>query len=574
MTDCRDTKQNRISDILSYVKLGSIFLSGIILLKNIVGESNTIYNNIQPLINYIFILLFTTIIAIFYYSWLFIIKKKIKINIFLQVFECIIFLFLFITIILLTGKHESNYKIIFLFVIIIYSIEIDVNFGVLLATVSSLFILSIDLIFGSNQSVNQFFEDDLIISAIFYITAWLLGYYVKIENEHIKMLENKANIDGLTRLYNHRYFYDELLNKVNQYKEGLNSVALIFMDIDYFKQYNDLYGHLSGDSVLRDVGEMLKTIVKYDSVIARYGGDEFAIILTNISEEKVYMLSENIRTTMEEMHFEGEEHLSSHNLTLSIGIAMCTDNIKSDIELIKCADDALYRAKFFKKNRVEVYSSILDILKLDIEEEHIDLISSIKTLISIINAKDKYTYGHIERVVMYSKLLAVKLNLNVNDKKTLVFGAYMHDIGKINISDEILNKKMPLTKDEWEIVKEHPINGVSIIKKVDSLANISPLIMHHHERYDGEGYPSKLKGVNIPYLARALTVIDSFDAMTFNRPYRPGMTFAEAALELKRCSSTQFDPAITDAFIEVINEIQYDINSYVPKKYENFLTEE
>lgn len=574
MTHWLDTKQNRINDILSYVKLGSIILPGIILLNVIVGDSNLIYEDTQILVNFFLVLLITAVITALYYTWLFVIKKKIKQNNLMQFIECAIFLLFFILIILFTGKQESNYKVILLFIIIIFTIEIGMKFGILLATASSLFILYIDLIYASNKPINQFFEDDLILSTIFYLTAWLLGYYVKLENEHIQMLEDKANIDGLTGLYNHRYFYEELLVKIKQYKPGSNSLALIFMDIDYFKQYNDLYGHLSGDKVLRDVGDMLKRIVKYNALIARYGGDEFAIILTDVLPEKVYSIAEHIRTAMEDMYFEGEEHLSSHNLTMSIGIAICNSNIKSDIDLIKCADDALYRAKFFKKNRVEVYSSILDILKLDIEKEHIDLVTSIKTLISVINAKDRYTYGHIERVVMYSKIFASKLNLSREDNKILVFGAYMHDIGKINISDEILNKRTSLTKKEWEIMKMHPINGVNIIKQVDSLANISPLIMHHHERYDGEGYPSKLKGEEIPYLARVLTVIDSFDAMTFSRPYKPAMTYAEATMELKRCSGTQFDPVITEAFIEVLNEIQYDIDSYVPKKHEKFLTED
>ncbi len=130
----------------------------------------------------------------------------------------------------------------------------------------------------------------------------------------------------------------------------------------------------------------------------------------------------------------------------------------------------------------------------------------------------------------------------------------MHDIGKINISREILNKKMPLAKEEWEILKQHPVNGVEIIKPVSSLESISDLILHHHERYDGKGYPDKLKGDDIPFLARALTVVDSFDAMTSNRPYNRRKTYEEAIEELKRCSGTQFDPYIAEKFIKVIIE--------------------
>lgn len=155
---------------------------------------------------------------------------------------------------------------------------------------------------------------------------------------------------------------------------------------------------------------------------------------------------------------------------------------------------------------------------------------------------------------MYSRMLADKLGLNEEEKKNLIYGAYMHDIGKINISKDILNKRMGLTNEEWEILKQHPTEGVEIIKSVDSLQSISPVILYHHERYDGKGYPENLKGDDIPYNARILTVVDSFDAMTSERPYNKRKSYGEAIEELKRCSGTQFDPKIVEAFIEGIKE--------------------
>lgn len=175
-------------------------------------------------------------------------------------------------------------------------------------------------------------------------------------------------------------------------------------------------------------------------------------------------------------------------------------------------------------------------------------------MISVINAKDRYTYGHVERVVVYSRMIADKLKLSKREKEILIYGAYMHDIGKININKEVLMKKMRLTDEEWELLKQHPANGVEIIKSVDSLKDIIPLIISHHERYDGNGYPNKLKGKEIPYLARILTVVDSFDAMTSNRPYNTRKTYEEAAEELEKCSGTQFDPEISAAFIEIVRK--------------------
>ena len=336
---------------------------------------------------------------------------------------------------------------------------------------------------------------------------------------------------------------------------------MIFIDIDYFKHYNDLYGHQKGDEVLKNIGKILRENIRKEDIVARYGGEEFAILLPNIKEDEAIIIADNIRKIIESTKFYGEENQPKGKLTVSMGVSVYPDKAKTEIELIKSADDALYRAKFFNKNRVETYTSILDGLKNDIDDKDVELVASIKTLISVINAKDKYTYAHSERLVFYSRLLAHKLNLSEVDTNTLVYGAYMHDIGKINISKEILIKKMPLTKEEWELLKEHPQNGIDIIKSVQSLDKIVPLILHHHEKYNGTGYPDKLKGEDIPYLARVLTVVDSFDAMTSNRPYNKRKTYEEAIEELIKFSGTQFDPEIVKAFIEVIEENKDSLDS-------------
>ena len=150
---------------------------------------------------------------------------------------------------------------------------------------------------------------------------------------------------------------------------------MIFIDIDYFKIYNDLNGHQKGDEVLKSIGIILKNSIRKDDIVARYGGEEFAIILPNTSEMDAIKLAEEIRSKIEKTYFHGEENQPNGKLTVSIGISIYPDKAKNDIELFKSADDALYRAKFFDKNRVETYTSILDELKIDIEDEHIDIIT-------------------------------------------------------------------------------------------------------------------------------------------------------------------------------------------------------
>ncbi|MEK6266479.1 MAG: HD-GYP domain-containing protein [Clostridium sp.] len=564
MSNLKDDKQMQIREIVSIVKLASLLFSGIVFLRYFFSGSNIA--GITASTNYSFISFFVLILILLsiYFIWSISSVKKIDLNYIniVQLLENLIFILFFIIVILYSGKNASDYKFLFLFIIITSTLQQGMKQGLIVACISSTFILALDLIMGTpSVQVNQYFENDLILAGVFILTAWPLGFYVKIENEHIRRLESLANEDGLTGIYNHRFFYDALGGIMKVSEKENKPVAMIFMDIDYFKNYNDLYGHQKGDEVLKSIGLILKKSIRKDDIAARYGGEEFAIILPNTPEAGAIKLAEKLRSKIEKTYFYGEENQPNGKLTVSIGVSIYPDKAKNAIELFKSADDALYRAKFFDKNRVETYTSILDELKIDIEDEHIDMITSIKTLISVINAKDKYTYGHVERVVTYSRLLADKLELDEKNKKDLIYGAYMHDIGKINIPKDILNKNMPLTSEEWGIMKQHSLNGVEIIKSVESLKEIIPLILHHHERYDGNGYPDNLKGDNIPYLVRMLTVADCFDAMTSSRPYNKRKTYEEAIDELRRCSGTQFDKDIADAFIQVIRESKNELGN-------------
>lgn len=545
-------KRKQINDIVSVVKLASLIFTAIILFQYLFKDYEE-----SEFINMHYSTITASVIVMalggVYLLWIYSSSKKImKNNEYIQHIESIVFIGIFIISIIISGKHASEAKYIFLFIIITSTIQSGMKKGMTMACISSIIILTIDLVYGPSTGINKYFENDLILSGVFILTAWPLGFYVKVESEHIKKLQELANKDGLTGVYNHRYFQDALKKNIEISNRTLEPISMIFIDIDYFKHYNDLYGHQKGDDVLRDIGKILSENFRKSDIVARYGGEEFAIILPNTKEDTTLMIADDIRMIIETTKFYGEENQPKGKLTVSMGISIYPDKAKTEIELIKSSDDALYRAKFFNKNRVETYASILDGLKDDIDDRDIELVASIKTLISVINAKDRYTYSHCERIVFYSRLIADKLKLSDSDKNTLVYGAYMHDIGKINISKEILIKKMPLSNDEWELLKQHPQDGIEIIKPVKSLEKIVPLILHHHEKYNGTGYPSQLIGESIPYLARVLTVVDSFDAMTSNRPYNKRKTYGEAVKELVKFSGTQFDPKIVKEFIEVI----------------------
>jgi diguanylate cyclase (GGDEF)-like protein len=555
MKNMKNNRKKQINDIVSVVKLSSFLFIGIILCRYFLKNDSSKIWNIENYRAYEFLCTPLIIISLIYYIWIFLIKRSLNntCKILFDNIETVLFIILFTIIILICGANESPYKFLYLFIIITSSIQSGMKQGLIVSCISSLIILVIDIVLMPNVSLNTYFQDDLVLSGIFILTAWPLGFYVKIERQHIKMLENMINIDGLTELYNHRYFCDKLTEKVKNGDRDNEPVSMIFIDIDYFKQYNDTHGHQKGDYVLRTISEVIKTSIRKEDVAARYGGEEFAIILPNTNEKQAIDIAEHLRKKIESTYFEGEESQPKGKVTASLGVSVYPYKSKDDIELIKSADDALYRAKFFNKNRVEAYTSILDEIKSNIDEKDVELVTSIKTLISVINAKDRYTYGHVERVVIYSRLMADNLQLTQREKQILIYGAYMHDIGKININKDILVKKMQLTNEEWEELKQHPSNGVEIIKSVKSLQEIIPLIINHHERYDGKGYPNNLKGDKIPYLARILTVVDSFDAMTSNRPYNNRKTYEEGIEEVKRCSGTQFDPKIAETFIEVIS---------------------
>ncbi len=558
MVSIKSNRLKEINDMVSVVKLASLMFTGIIFFQYFFDEEKIDNGFLEKQTASMGIFIAGLILLFIYLLWSFPTRNRMnrKNYKYIMFIENLVFIAVFFIAIGFSGANESQYKYIFLFIITTSTIQLGLKNGITVAIISSVLILAMDIICFENKGnvVNEYFQNDLILSGIFILTAWPLGFYVKIEGEHINKLEELVNKDGLTEVYNHRYFHDKLKEKVALSKKYNKPVSMVFVDIDYFKHYNDLNGHQMGDEVLRTIGKILRDNLRKNDIAARYGGEEFAIILPDTNEDKAVLIADKIRLIIENTKFEGEENQPNGILTVSMGISVYPDKAKDDITLIKSADDALYRAKFFMKNRVETYTSILDEISSDIDQQDIELIASIKTLISVINAKDRYTYGHSERVVLYCRLLSDKLELDENDKKILIYSAYMHDIGKINISKEILTKRMPLSDEEWKTLKKHPEDGIEIIKPVKSLEAVVPIILHHHEKYNGTGYPNNLKGNEIPYLARVLCVVDSFDAMTSNRPYNVRKTYEEAMEEIKKYKGIQFDPEIAEKFIEVIDE--------------------
>lgn len=360
----------------------------------------------------------------------------------------------------------------------------------------------------------------------------------------------RATTDELTKLYNHRNFHERLEQEIARGSRFGTTFSLIMLDLDLFKAYNDIYGHLAGDQLLRKIGQAMENSIRAIDLAFRYGGEEFAVILPETRLDDAYRVAERIRKTIE-----SRTSFREMPVTASLGIASWPNDGVMKEEIISRADSALYRAKQTGRNRTCLSS---DVLKPQTPEIGAELeaqpraLSIIYALAATVDAKDHYTYGHSRKVSEYAVALAEMLKLPTDRVDTIRAGGLLHDIGKLGVPDSILTKAGPLDDDEWEPIKSHPELGVEILKRVIDLVNCLPAILHHHEHYDGSGYPKGLKGESIPLEARILSVADAYDAITSPRPYRAQLTSEQAIAELKRCAGSQFDPKLVEKFCKVL----------------------
>lgn len=483
---------------------------------------------------------------------------------FYKIIETALLLGLFIVLMKKTGGSKSSFKYIGSVIVLIVSIQYKrkISFAITIgvcAIILSFNLIDIsfnDLVINYSQIATHF-EGDIILISSLLITSFILSLYMNVEKVYNLKLKELAIKDGLTNLFNHRSFQGILESYIDKANKENKEVSLLFMDIDNFKNYNDVNGHQKGDLLLMKIGEILKKTVGDLGMVARYGGEEFAVILYNQDEKEALNLGEIIRQNIQDSYFDGQEHQPNKYITVSIGVSTYPRVAKDKEELIELADNALYRAKSFNKNRVERYYNILDEIDFNIDKKSLE---SIASMLNSINMKDKYTYGHSERVVIYAKKFATYLQLKEKDKKDLLLGAYLHDIGKLEISKELLTKRDKLSDSEFNILRQHPTLGVDLVSDIKEFGDVIPIIKHHHEKFDGTGYPSKLKGDEIPYLARVLTIIDSFDAMTSKRPYNSSKSYSEAIEEIERCSGSHFDKDLAYKFIDMLQNDMFRKN--------------
>jgi len=391
--------------------------------------------------------------------------------------------------------------------------------------------------------------------------------------ESFRKLEKLAIKDGLTGLFNHRHFREVLKNEYKKAKRHSQPLSCIMLDLDYFKAVNDNYGHQYGDFVLAQSAQILKRLVRDTDFVARYGGEEFFIILPNTDLQGAFILAERIRKVFVNNKFAKDK--VSETVTISAGIsATSDDNVVSDDDLIANADKALYRAKWRGRNNVcyfeEIGSEDTGSLKEElkkVEDFHVRFetihdniketcIESAHNILCEIEKGWDYISEHSIRVSRYAETLSRKLSMTEEDINVIKHAALLHDIGMVGIKSNIIKKKDKLTDKEYSAIKRHANIGVRIIERTKLFQKELPIILHHHERFDGNGYPHMLKGETIPYGARILAVAEAYDVMRSNTVYKKASSEEDTLAELKECSGTQFDPRIVSAFIKVIDKMQ------------------
>jgi diguanylate cyclase (GGDEF)-like protein/putative nucleotidyltransferase with HDIG domain len=373
---------------------------------------------------------------------------------------------------------------------------------------------------------------------------------VPVENGRLyAKAEQRARVDELTGLFNRRHFDERLGEEIDRHSRYGGMLSLIFLDLDFFKAYNDKHGHIAGDKVLTQIGQLIEKSIRNIDIAFRYGGDEFAVLLPQSEVDDAFVVAERVRGKIAT-----EMRKKKLRITTSLGLASWPSDGVTPDELINAADKALYYTKQTGGNRTCVASKMLPSLTetagMSTATEK-EALSTIYALAATIEARDPFTYGHSRKVSSYAVALAEAIGLPSEKVAVISTAALLHDIGKIGISDEVLNKVGKLEAETWELIQSHAKLSATIVGHVISLVSCLPAILHHHERWDGTGYPSRLKGEAIPIEARILAIADAFDAMTSSRPYRDPLSYKKVLDELKRCSGTQFDPKLVEAFLPI-----------------------
>lgn len=329
--------------------------------------------------------------------------------------------------------------------------------------------------------------------------------------------------DQLTGLFNRRYFEIELKRH-----DQLNElpITIVIIDVNNMKLTNDVFGHAVGDLLLKKISEMMVSVCRKSDVIARIGGDEFAIVLPKTSAEEASTLIKRLDDNI------SEEKINGLSLSIAYGFETKVDSDTDLVEILKIADDKMYKRKVVEGNAIRAKTKQL--------------------IIESLNKKSDHESQHAENVSKLCRLFSVALDLPESNMEELVLLGYLHDIGKVVINERILNKSDLIDESDWDEIRRHPEAGYRILMALKESIQIAEYCLTHHERWDGKGYPKGLKGTDIPWQSRVIAIAEAYETLISGRPYKSAVDQEAAIQILKENAGRQFDPELVDVFINKV----------------------
>ena len=377
--------------------------------------------------------------------------------------------------------------------------------------------------------------------------------------------QEAATVDRLTGVANRQALINALFNEVERASRYDRPLSVAFVDLDHFKTVNDTYGHAAGDRVLRVVAQAIRSNLRQTDMIGRYGGEEFMLLLTETNVEDGAVLTEKLRHLVEALRFEVEGN-SKLAVTISIGIAGGVGQLLRVDTLVRDADAAMYSAKSLGRNQTYIFAEPDDDARVPrapisadgraraVEVGRAARDAAAAALTSVVAPLPHYRGQPSALIASIVTTMAFRLGLPEQEIDRLKIAALLHDVGKVAVPEEILEKPASLSPAEWQTVIQHPRIGQVILEQATLLKEAVPIILHHHERYSGHGYPYGLRGNDIPLGARIVAIADAYDAMIHDRPYKRAITHEQAIAELRRHAGTQFDPDLVRLFCDLFAE--------------------
>lgn len=376
---------------------------------------------------------------------------------------------------------------------------------------------------------------------------------------------NAATTDLLTQVSNRGTILSNLFTEVDRAVRHGRPLSVAFVDLDHFKVINDTHGHQVGDTVLRGVAGLFKSSLRQSDVVGRYGGEEFMVVLPETGPEDAAEVAEKLRLLVQRHRFSASEGLIV-GVTISIGIAGGQGKTLRAESLVRDADHAMYSAKSLGRNQTFVFAEPNDDARVPSapissagrararEAGAVARRAAEAALSDLIAPLPHYRGKPSVLIATIGVAIANDLGLPANEVERIRIAALLHDIGKIAVPAPILEKPSSLSTSEWDFVKQHPRVGQVILDEAGGMMEAGKIILHHHERFGGHGYPHGLRGRDIPLGSRIVSIADAYDAMIQDRPYKQAIVHSDALFELRRHSGTQFDPELVDIFIRLFAE--------------------